>query len=539
MKIAVFNRYWATHGGGERYAGTLAQTLATDHEVDLLTPAPVDWVRLQEQLGLDLSRATPRTVPAYPLLSPSITSQYDLLVNCSYMSNEVNGARRGIYVVLFPVQDSHPLDAAKRRAARALRPFLGRKDVGLEWMTGFHPGERQGLRVFRWTTSEADLLVTLPAGRRDRVRLTFLGYRPRSAPPATVLVEVDGRARGEVRVGGGGRPVHLDVDVVGRGSDHPVAMSLRTDTFVPDEAGFAGGDSRRLGVPLSSVQLGVGARAWLVARFPFLDPSRASGHFLDTYQDIVSISEFTRFWVTRRWKRDSRVIHPPVAFETTAGTAKAPLIVSVGRFFDQRYGHSKKQLEMVQAFRTLCARGIEGWELHFVGGCQQQHLEYLARVRAEADGLPVVFHIDAPGGELRELYDRASIYWHAAGFGENEQSHPERLEHFGISTVEAMGAGAVPIVIGRAGQREIVQPGVNGYHFETLDELVERTLLVARDPDLRARVSDAARQRAEEFSVGRFAARVRALVEETPQRDEATPSATAVHRPPPSPRDDR
>ena len=517
MKIAVFNRHWATHGGGEQYAGTLAQTLAAEHDVHLLAAAPVDWARLQEQLGLDLSRATPRTVPAYPLLSPHVTSQYDLLVNCSYMSTEFNCARRGIYVVLFPVQSSDAVDVVKRGATRMLRPLLERKDVGLEWMTGFHPGERSRLRVFRWTSSEADLLVTLPAGVAARVRLTFLGYRPKGAPPATVSVQVDGHARGDVEVGGGLRPVHCDVDVVGRGGDRPITLSLRTDTFVPGETGIVGGDARHLGVPLASVQIGSGARAWLVARFPFLDPSRASGHFLNTYQEIVSISEFTQSWVKHRWGRDSRVIYPPVAFETTAeGTAKAPMILSVGRFFDQRYGHSKKQLEMVRAFRALCVRGLEGWELHLVGGCQPQHLEYLARVQAEAGGLPVFFHVDAPGHTLRDLYHRASIYWHATGFGESERQHPERFEHFGISTVEAMGAGAAPIVIGRAGQREIVQAGVNGYHFETLDELVERTLTVARDPELRMRISDAARQRADDFSVKRFAARVLALVEGLP-----------------------
>jgi glycosyltransferase involved in cell wall biosynthesis len=515
MKVAVFNRYWATHGGGERYAGALAQALAAEHDVHLLSPAPVDWPRLEEQLGLDLSRTTARTVPAYPLLSPRITAEYDLLVNCSYMSSEVNGARRGIYVVLFPVQGGDALDAVKRAGARTLGPLLKRDGMSAEWGRGFHPGERSRLRVFRWTTSEAELLVTLPAGMAARVRLTFLAFRPRSAPPSPVLVEVDGTVRAETRVGGDLRPVALDVDVVGRGPEAPITLLVRTEVFVPGED--AAGDSRRLGVPLAAVQIGAGPRAWLLARFPFLDPSRASGNWLDTYQDVVSISEFTRLWVRRRWKRDSRVIHPPVPIESGGGP-KAPLILSVGRFFDQRFGHSKKQLELVRAFRALRAAGLSGWELHLVGGCQQQHARYLAEVRAEAEGLPVVFHIDAPGRELRGLYHRASVYWHGAGLGERERSHPERLEHFGISTVEAMGAGAVPIVVGKAGQREIVQHGVNGYHFSSLDDLVARTLEVARDPKLRQRIADAARQRADDFSEKRFAARVCALVEAPPSR---------------------
>lgn len=512
MRIAVFNRHWTTYGGGERYAGALAQALATDHDVHLLSPTPVDWARLEERLGLDLSRATRRTVPTDPHRLAAITREYDLLVTCSFMSTEHNEARRGIYVVLFPAHHGSAFQLAKRVGARLLGPVLDDDDVSVLWGHGFYPTERSGLGAFRWTGEKADLQLTLPTGTSTRVRLTFLAYRPRSVSPATVLVEVDGRVRARATVGGDLRPVALDVDLVGRGADEPLVLVIRSNTFALSRDGA---DGRHLGVPLSSVQVGRGARAWLLGRFPFLTASRRSLDFLETYQDIVSISEFTQRWVRHRWGRESHVIYPPVAFATGEGQ-KEPLILSVGRFFDVRYGHSKKQLELVRAFRILMTRGLRGWELHLVGSCQPLHAEYLARVRAEAQGLPVHFHVDAPGTELKELYRRASIYWHATGLGESERRHPERLEHFGISTVEAMGAGAVPIVTGKAGQTEIVRQDLNGYHFQSLDELVERTLMVARDPTLRRRLGDAARQRATEFSTERFAARVRALVDGAP-----------------------
>ncbi len=59
-----------------------------------------------------------------------------------------------------------------------------------------------------------------------------------------------------------------------------------------------------------------------------------------------------------------------------------------------------------------------------------------------------MFHVDAPGAELADLYARASIFWHAAGLGEDAEDDPNRMEHFGISIVEAMSAGAVPVVLG-------------------------------------------------------------------------------------------
>jgi glycosyltransferase involved in cell wall biosynthesis len=515
MKVAVFNRYWTTYGGGERYAGALAQALATDHEVHPLSPEHVDWPRLEEWLGLDLSRTTPRLVPDNRAQFTALTREYDLLVTSSFMSTEFNGARRGIYVVLFPALSEpragseNGISAVRRVVGQALSPVLrGHDRMRAVLGNGFHPPEHSGTTVFRWTGPEAHIYLTLPPRRVTPVRLTFAGFRPTGLPPATVLVEADDRVLGSVTVGGDRGPVDLDVHVVGRGADVPTTLVIRSDTFVPGDQ-----DLRELGVPLAAVQVGRGARAWLLGRYPPPTSPQPSGDFLATYQQIVSISEFTQRWVRRRWGRDSRVIYPPVSLPAV-GERKDPLILSVGRFFDEGWGHSKKQLELVQAFRALCSRGLRGWELHLVGSCQARQASYLTRVKAEAEGLPVHFHINATGRELSELYRRATVYWHATGLNESERVHPERCEHFGISTVEAMGARAVPVVVGKAGQKEVVQHDVNGYHFTSVDDLVARTHRLVTDRAERTRLADAARRRAAEFSTERFAASVRELVAE-------------------------
>ena len=41
------------------------------------------------------------------------------------------------------------------------------------------------------------------------------------------------------------------------------------------------------------------------------------------------------------------------------------------------------------------------------------------------------------------------------------------FEHFGITTVEAMAAGCVPVVIDKADQREIVRHVTDGYRWTT------------------------------------------------------------------------
>src|SRR5207248_6507126 len=105
---------------------------------------------------------------------------------------------------------------------------------------------------------------------------------------------------------------------------------------------------------------------------------------------------------------------------------------------------------------------------------------------------------------LRELFGRARIFWHATGLGDDTDAHPELAEHFGISTVEAMAAGCVPVVINKGGQPEIVEHGKSGFVWNTLDELKQYTQLLADDPSLWKQMSAAARERARGFARERF-----------------------------------
>lgn len=105
-----------------------------------------------------------------------------------------------------------------------------------------------------------------------------------------------------------------------------------------------------------------------------------------------------------------------------------------------------------------------------------------------------MFHVDAPEQALADLYGQASIFWHATGLGEDAEADPNRMEHFGISIVEAMSAGAVPVVLGVAGPaEEVVEPGVSGRHFTDLTDLVAQTVELIGDPDELLRLSATAR----------------------------------------------
>ena len=232
---------------------------------------------------------------------------------------------------------------------------------------------------------------------------------------------------------------------------------------------------------------------------------------LRSYDLFLVNSEFTRGWVRRRLGVEAEVVAPPVDPPRAAGHegGREREILAVGRFF--RGAHDKRQDVLIDAFRQLHAFD---WELHLVGGADEraETRTRLAELRELAAHVPVHFHVNAPGSELAERYARAALFWHAAGYGVDPARAPERLEHFGIATAEAMSSGAVPIVFPAGGQAEVVEPGVSGLHWRTPVELVALTRELIADPARAAALRAAGRKRARRWDRERFGAAIRELV---------------------------
>jgi glycosyltransferase involved in cell wall biosynthesis len=247
---------------------------------------------------------------------------------------------------------------------------------------------------------------------------------------------------------------------------------------------------------------------------------RLLGRQEDAFQVVVAQSEYTRYWVQRYWHRDAAVVNPPIDVpeREPVPSDKAPIVLSVGRFFAG--GHNKRHDVMARAFRQLCDEGLSGWELHLVGSLHTAPADqrYFAEVKALAEGYPIHVHADASLEEVRDLYRRASVYWHAAGYGVDAEVNPIQLEHFGMTTVEAMGQGVVPVAIARGGQVEVVDDGVDGYLWREIEELKQRTLTLIGDGACRERMAEAARRSSFRFSRDEFKRHmvdvVRPLVEE-------------------------
>jgi glycosyltransferase involved in cell wall biosynthesis len=118
-------------------------------------------------------------------------------------------------------------------------------------------------------------------------------------------------------------------------------------------------------------------------------------------------------------------------------------------------------------------------------------------------------HVDVAYPELQELYRSAAVYWHAAGYGVDAAESPIELEHFGMTTAEAMAQGAVPVVFAAGGQLEVVEDGVSGFHWRNPAQLAARTRELAADEALRRRMAVAARERAQRYSRAEFKRRMR------------------------------
>lgn len=242
-----------------------------------------------------------------------------------------------------------------------------------------------------------------------------------------------------------------------------------------------------------------------VCHFP--DTFRSAYFAVDDYTFIIANCQYSTAWLKKRWHLEPTfILYPPVQMEMPR-TAKESLILAVARF--EPTG-SKKQLEIIHAFRHLIAtypEQLHRWRLVLVGGSLPRN-PYLQEVLHLVKGGPgaIEVKVNASFDDLQSLYAKATIFWHACGINETD---PHLIEHFGMTTVEAMQNYCVPVVINGGGQREIVEHGTSGFLFNTLDELCQYTVHLIAAPDLLRQLQEGAYERSQRFTRARFDAKVK------------------------------
>lgn len=242
--------------------------------------------------------------------------------------------------------------------------------------------------------------------------------------------------------------------------------------------------------PDSNLCFGNATTSIKLIHFPQLKPRKKSNIFL-IYQYIYfhflksAISKFDYFWFNSNFTKkyikkefreiqDGTVIYPPVSVEDFEPSEKKNIIITIGRI--EPY---KKYEYMIDTFRKIYDTRND-IKFYILGTFQPEHEDYYAKIMDMVEGYPIFILKDANFSKLKDLLSEAKIYWHARGYMEDL---PIYSEHFGISTVEAMASGCVPVVINKGGQKEIVDHGVNGFRWDKTTELLDYTLMLFENPE--------------------------------------------------------
>ncbi len=218
---------------------------------------------------------------------------------------------------------------------------------------------------------------------------------------------------------------------------------------------------------------------------------------------FVYNSNFTRSILERHLPRSKgAVLYPPIDTTSFKPGKKENIILSVARFDSP--SHSKRQDVLIMAFQDLIKKTNKKYTLILTGGLKGQlGKKIIQQLKTQANNSPIKIIANPNFTDLVKLYSQAKFFWHAAGYGIDEQSHPDLVEHFGMTTVEAMAAGCVPIVLGKGGQTEIIT-SQSGFTWQTIDELISQTLDLINNEKALAQYANSAILRAQQFSNARF-----------------------------------
>lgn len=214
------------------------------------------------------------------------------------------------------------------------------------------------------------------------------------------------------------------------------------------------------------------------------------------YDEVIVNSEFTRNAFLQEGEKFGMklptvsVVSPPVEILSTAEKPKNLVrILNVGRFIAG--GHCKKQKELLQAFEVLSQKleelGIES-ELLLVGALSssQEDRDYLSALKMNAnDNVKII--LNASRQEVIDYYKSAHFYWHGTGMNEDVKARPEVFEHFGITPIEAISAGCIPVVWhegGPAHTMEKLYSNPERFLAHSIDEYADKTIALLDDSDL-------------------------------------------------------
>jgi glycosyltransferase involved in cell wall biosynthesis len=223
---------------------------------------------------------------------------------------------------------------------------------------------------------------------------------------------------------------------------------------------------------------------------------------------FIANSHFTATWL-HKWGIASQVVYPYVSdeFFMPEPRQRSPIVLTVGRFF--QHLHSKRFSDLIETFLKFHTHNPE-YVLVLAGGVKTEDEEYVAKLRAQYPQPYILFKTNIPFDTLKDLYKHAMMYWHFTGFGVDAATHPEQVEHLGMTPLEAMASRTVPFCYNAGGPRELIENGKNGFLFNSSGELLQQTSYFLNTPPLQAQMGEASYQFAyRAFTYDAFAKQVK------------------------------
>lgn len=217
---------------------------------------------------------------------------------------------------------------------------------------------------------------------------------------------------------------------------------------------------------------------------------------------VVVNSKFTKDFIDKEFPAESFVLYPPVDVKKFKVGKKENIILYVGRF--SQLEQSKKQDVLLRAFKKFFDSGHKDWKLVLAGGSEVGRTKFVDKLKEDAKTYPVKILENPPFESLKELYATASIFWSAAGYGVDESKEPNKVEHFGITPVEAMSSGVLPLLFNAGGHKEIVNEGENGYLWNSTEQLINKTEKIVTNTKLFKNLVSNAKRDAQKYSYEKF-----------------------------------
>ena len=292
-------------------------------------------------------------------------------------------------------------------------------------------------------------------------------------------------------------------------SDSQIELNLKFEVF------FALGNEK---VPLV---YGIGRVNFLMCQFPF-DLDRTTTVMdqtkLESYDHIFLNSKFSLTWYSR-FIQDSffsmmdmhrtfplvDILYPAVSaplFPVQNPANVRRNIVMIGRIFRGR--QSKGHDIAVDSFERFAQYLPSDVELHIIGSIVPGH-ELFAR-SLNRSSKRVILHFEISEQEKLQILESSLIIWHLTGINIDKISDdPASFEHFGISIVEGIHAGCIPVVLGIGGVTDIVLNGTSGFSGTSIDSILSLTLKVYSLSDVqKTALQKAALLHVQMFTFNRF-----------------------------------